>query len=108
MSNPTPRLMPDAPKIEGNIPTQVVRPWRTAIRTGVQIALAFIALYVVAAEPVNEFIAQFWPDSPVIAFVSGAGAFLAGVGVLITRLMALPAVDAFLTTIGIGASVKQQ
>ena len=90
------------------VPTQVVRPWRTSIRTGIQIALAFITLYAVAADPINEFITQFWPNSPVIAIITGAGAILSGAGLLITRLMALPQVNEFLTLIGLGAAPKQQ
>jgi hypothetical protein len=92
---------------DSTTPTQVERPWRTSIRTGIQVALSFIALYSVAAEPINEFIAKFWPDSPVIAVVTGVGAILSGAGLVITRIMALPQVDAFLTAIGIGAKPKQ-
>ena len=85
-------------------PTQVARPWRAALRTGLQAFLSVAGIAALALPLVSEFVAEFWPGSPVIAFIAAAAAFIAALSILVTRVMAIAAVDALLTRIGIGAS----
>lgn len=87
-----------------NVPTQVVYPWRAALRTGGQTFLAALGLAVLAAPLISEFVGQFWPDSPVIAWIGGGAAFAGALSTLITRIMALAPVNDFLTKIGLGAN----
>lgn len=63
--------------------TQVARPWRTTARTAVQAALASLPLIPIAAQ---AFDVAAWPV--VAAIVAGAAS--------LTRIMADPAVDAWL------------
>lgn len=86
--------------------TQTRYPWRASIRTGVQTALGVLAVLVAAAPIINDFVAEFWPDSPVIAWVAGGAALAGGVATLITRIMAIDAVNDLLTRVGAGASPK--
>lgn len=72
-------------------PTQVQHPWRASVRTAIQTAIALAALLplIVAASGIPE----------TSAAVAGALAVAAGV----TRVMALPQVDALLSRWGLGA-----
>lgn len=76
--------------------TQQAHPWRAAIRTAVQVAAVLIAAAIVAGPEISLFIEQFWPGSPVPAWIAAAVAFLAGLSGLLARLAALPAVDRLL------------
>lgn len=87
-------------------PTQVEHPWRAALRTGTQTTLAALAVAVIAIPILNDFIQQFWPDSPVVAWLAGAVLFAGGISTLITRLMAIPALNELLTRIGLGPAPK--
>ena len=84
-------------------PSQVAFPWRASLRTGLQTALAALSVLVLAAPMISDFVAEFWPDSPVIAWIAGGTAFAGALSALITRLMAIPAVNELLTKIGLGA-----
>ncbi len=85
-------------------PTQVIHPWRASLRTGGQTFLAALGLAVLTAPMISEFVNQFWPDSPVLAWIAGGAAFAGALSTLITRIMALPLVNDFLTKIGLGAN----
>lgn len=87
-------------------PTQTSFPWRTALRTALQTFLAVLAVLVAVAPLVAEFVEQFWPGSPVSAWIVGAAGFAAALAALITRIMALEAVNALLTRFGLGATPK--
>ncbi|WP_024794453.1 hypothetical protein [Tomitella biformata] len=65
-------------------PTQVSRPWRTTARTAIQAALASLPLIPIAAQ---AFEIDAWP---IVASITAGAASL-------TRLMADPRVDAWLT-----------
>lgn len=65
-------------------PTQVTRPWRTTARTAVQALLASLPLIPIAAQ---AFEVDAWP---LVASITAGAASL-------TRLMADPRVDAWLT-----------
>lgn len=85
-------------------PSQVSYPWRAAIRTGAQTFLAALGVLVLAAPVLTDFVNQFWPDSPVVAWIATGAAFAGAVSTLITRLMALEPVNGFLTKLGMGAT----
>lgn len=85
-------------------PTQIAYPWRAAFRTGLQVFLAVSGIAVLALPIVSEFVAQFWPASPVIAFIATAAAFIAALALVVTRIMALAQVNDLLTRIGLGAT----
>lgn len=87
-------------------PTQVTFPWRAALRTGLQTALAAFSVLIIALPMVSDFVAEFWPDSPLIAWIAGSTAFAGALSVLITRIMTIPAVDDLLTRLGLGAEPK--
>lgn len=87
-------------------PSQVSYPWRAAVRTGVQTLLGALAVLVTGAPLVTDFIEQFWPGSPVGAWIVGAAALAGGVATLITRIMALESVNRLLTRLGLGATPK--
>lgn len=84
-------------------PTQVRHPWKATVRTAIQTFLSAATILVLVAPQVQEFVDQFWPGSPVIAWIGTASVFVAALAALITRIMAIPAVDAALTKIGLGA-----
>jgi len=87
-------------------PTQVTHPWKAAIRTGIQAFLGVAGIAVLALPLVQEFVEQFWPGSPAIAFIGTAGVFIGALASLVTRIMAIPGVDEALTEIGLGAQPK--
>lgn len=88
-------------------PTQVVHPWKAAVRTGIQAFISVASIAVIALPYVQEFVEQFWPGSPVVAFIGGAALFIGALAGLVTRIMAIPAVNDALTRIGLGAEPKQ-
>lgn len=85
-------------------PSQVSYPWKAAIRTGIQTFIAVAAVAVAVAPQLQEFIDQFWPGSPVIAWIGGAATFVAALALLVTRIMAIESVNALLTKVGLGAT----
>ena len=88
--------------------TQVEHPWRAALRTGVNTALSVLALAVVALPLISEFVSEFWPGSPVVAWIATAVAFAGAIATLINRLILLPAFNDLLTRIGLGPAPKGQ
>lgn len=82
------------------VPTQVANPNRTSWRTFVQALISGLIALNVALPAI-----QAWLSAPpfdtafppvVYAFVNGAAVVLAGVALGVTRLMAIPAVDAWI------------
>lgn len=87
-------------------PTQTTYPWKAALRTFVQAFISFAGIAAIAAPELQMFIDQFWPGSPVIAWIGVGAAFIGAIAALISRLMAIPGVNEFLTQIGLGATPK--
>jgi hypothetical protein len=87
-------------------PTQVTFPWKTALRTALQTFLAVAVILIAVAPLLQEFVNQFWPDSPAVAWIGTASVFVAALAGLIARIMAIPGVNAALTKIGFGAAPK--
>jgi hypothetical protein len=88
-------------------PSQVSYPWRAALRTGVQTFVAALLALTAVAPLVIDFIESTWPGSPVVAWVTVGAAFAGALSVLITRVMALEAVNRLFTRMGIGATPKK-
>ena len=84
-------------------PTQVRYPWKTTIRTAIQAFLSAAMILTLIAPQLQEFVDQFWPGSPVVAWIGTGSVFIAALAALVTRIMAIPAVDAALTRVGLGA-----
>lgn len=87
-------------------PTQVAFPWKATLRTALQTFLSVAGILTLVAPMLQEFIDQFWPGSPVIAWIGTGAVFTAALAALITRIMAIPAVNDLLTRIGLGATPK--
>ena len=87
-------------------PTQVSYPWKTAVRTAIQTFIGAAGVLSIAAPQLQEFIDQFWPGSPVVGWIGVAAAFIAALAALVTRIMAIPAVNDALTRIGLGATPR--
>lgn len=88
--------------------TQTVHPWRAALRTGTNTALSVLTLLVVALPLVSDFIEEFWPGSPAVAWIASAVLFAGALATLINRLILLPAFNEFLTRIGLGPAPKDE
>lgn len=88
-------------------PTQVAHPWKAAVRTGIQAFISAAGIAVIALPYVQEFVEQFWPGSPAVAFIGAAALFIGALAGVVTRIMAIPAVNDALTIIGLGAAPKQ-
>jgi hypothetical protein len=87
-------------------PSQVSYPWRATLRTASAYLLAALIAVGAALPLVQEFVAQFWPDSPIVAVVGTVSAIALALASLITRIMALESVNNFLTRIGFGATPR--
>lgn len=86
--------------------TQLVHPVKAALRTGVQTFLATAVILAIVAPELQSFLNEWWPGSPVIAWIGVAAAFVASVAALISRLMAVPVINDYLTKMGLGAEPK--
>lgn len=80
--------------------TQTRHPWRATLRTVVQVGVpAFIALVFVLPEVLRVILdgmGATLPDS-VRAWLAGAAAVVTAAGATLTRIMAIPGVDRWLT-----------
>ena len=91
-------LTPAVP--EPQPPTQVRHSWRATLRTVLQYVLAVV----VALPVIIPGILEATDGTPLKKYVAiAAGYILVAIGV-ITKIMAIPMVDRWLTTIGIGAA----
>lgn len=82
--------------------TQVVYPWKAAVRTAVQAFLSFAALLAVALPIVLPFLGDYLPEAWV-AWIVAAGVFISALAAVIARVMALPQLQAFLASVGLAA-----
>lgn len=87
--------------------TQVAYPGRTVLRTLVQIGIpSFVGLVVVVPliiQIVLEELGEHMPESLRLWLV-GAAAVITATGLAITRVMAIPAVNAWLGKLGLAAT----
>ncbi|MDR6867697.1 hypothetical protein J2Y69_002301 [Microbacterium resistens] len=92
--------------MKGTSMSKIWFPLQRAIRTAVQVivaAAAILATTVVVAPQIVTAIADVLPGSWV-AWLTGAIAALAAVSAAISRVMAIPAVDAWLKKLGAGSA----
>jgi len=89
--------------------TQVVYPWKAALRTALQVGIpTLVTLGVVIPEVIRIVLEEFgeqMPDSLRLWLIGAAG-IVTGAATVLARIMAIPAVNAFLTRFGIGATPK--
>lgn len=81
---------------------------KRVLRTATQVLVAgivFLGGLVAIAPQVLEAVQDVLPG-PVVAWLVGAIAFLAGISAALSRVMAIPAVNAWLVTIGLGSVPK--
>ena len=78
---------------------------KRVLRTAAQVLIAgivFLGGLVTVAPQVLEAVQDVLPG-PVVAWLVGAIAFLAGISAALSRVMAIPVVNAWLVTIGLGS-----
>lgn len=90
-----------------SVPSQVRHPWKTSVRTAIQTFIAFAIIAGLAAPELQGFVGQFWPGSPLVAWIGTGAVFVGALAGLITRLAAIPGVDSLLTKAGLGAEPKK-
>ena len=87
--------------------TQVAYPGRAVLRTLVQIGIpSFVGLVVVVPliiQIVLEELGEHMPDG-LRLWLAGAAAVITAVGLAITRIMAIPAVNRWLARLGLAAT----
>lgn len=89
---------PDERDVAPGTPSQVANPWRTTVRSVVQSLVALIPLVNLSAAAVIDYLREEGIGAPawVWLVLNGAVAVTALVAGLVTRLMAVPGVEAFL------------
>lgn len=89
--------------------TQVVYPWKAALRTAVQVGIPTVLTLAVVLPMIIEIVldefGEQMPDGLRLWLLAAAGV-ITGVSLVLTRIMAIPAVNAFLTRFGLGATPK--
>ena len=80
-------------------PTQTAHPWKATLRTIVSVVVSLAAAAPIIYTAITD-------QSPELA--TGAFATALAVSAAITRLMALPVVNALLTKIGLGAAPRHE
>lgn len=94
-------------------PTKVQDIWFIAqrvLRTGVQVAVSgalVLGTIVIIAPQVLEAVQDVLPG-PVVAWLAGAIATLTAVSAALSRVMAVPAVNAWLTGLGLGSVPRSE
>jgi len=91
-------------------PTQVRYPWRATLRTIVQVGipalLTAVTVLPLVIQIVLDELGEVMPESLRLWLVAAAG-FVTALAAAFTRIMAIPAVNAVLTRIGLGAKPAQ-
>ena len=85
-------------------PTQVLYPWRAAVRTGLAVLVGLSVVLPVAWGIIGDELAKHgWQvPEPVAAFVAALIAVVSVAAGIVTRIMAIPQVSDLLTRVGIG------
>lgn len=85
-------------------PTQVLYPWRAALRTGLAVLLTAAIVVPIVWSIVQEELAVAGVVIPegVVSTIGASIAILLAVSAIITRVMAIPAVSDMLTRVGVG------
>jgi hypothetical protein len=89
--------------------TQVQHPWKATLRTIVQVGIpALLTLCLVVPQVVDAVLAGFGEQLPpeFTAWMLASAGFVTTLAAVITRVMAIPAINAWLTSLGLGATPK--
>jgi hypothetical protein len=90
-------------------PTQTQWPWKATLRTAVQVGIpaliTLVGVLPVVIQIVLDELGEHMPEG-LRVWLLAAAAGLTAAAAAITRIMAIPAVNAWLTTIGLGAAPK--
>lgn len=92
--------------VNTDAPTQTVYPWKAAVRTGLQALTSALIIFALIGPLVAEFVAEQFPGSPVVNWITVGVTFTVALSALVARIMAIPAVNELLTKIGLGATPK--
>ncbi|KZM78411.1 hypothetical protein [Cellulosimicrobium sp. I38E] len=79
--------------------------WRTAVQTVLSVVLVLGLVAPLVAAILHEELGEYLPDRW-LAWVVAAGAVLAAVSAALARIMAIPAVDAWLRHLGLSSTPK--
>lgn len=85
------------------MPTQVAHPWRATLRTMTAVLISAMAIYLLAIPIILDGLKDYLPEGAQ-GWLMGSVAFVTALSGVITRVMALPAVNEALTAMGLGAS----
>ena len=92
-------------------PTQVAHPGkatlRTAVATVVGVILTLAVVLPVVTLILGEELGNYLPDAAE-AWLFAASAFVVALAAAITRIMAIPALQPYLTKIGLGTGVERE
>jgi len=90
-------------------PTQSAHPWRATLRTAIAVGIpTVLGLLVVLPEIIQvilDELGETMPDGLRLWLVAAASLIVA-ISSAVTRIMAIPGVNAWLTSLGLGASPK--
>lgn len=89
--------------------TQTEHPWKATLRTVIQVGIpAFLTLCLVIPQIVDAVLEGFGESLPpeFTAWMLGAAGVVTAAAGVLTRIMAIPAVNAWLTALGLGATPK--
>lgn len=96
---------------EHEVSTQQRYPWRAALRTAVQVLVALPAGLLVLATVLDivaqDAVASYLPG-PWVAWLVAASGVCAAVAGALSRVMAVPAVDAWLRRVGLASTPDRQ
>jgi hypothetical protein len=86
-------------------PTQTVYPWKATLRTAIAVivAVAIVAPQVLAIVQ-DQLGGYIRPD--IMTWLAWAVGLLVAISLALTRIMAIPAINGWLTSIGLGATPK--
>jgi hypothetical protein len=80
-------------------------PWQRVLRTIVQVGIpAFLVFNLVVPQVIEALGGLLPPDA--ILWLNGVAALIAAIAAALTRIMAIPAINALLTSIGLGTQPK--
>lgn len=87
------------------VPTQVRHPWRTALRTALQVTVSLAVVVPAMLALVQTYLGEYLPAEAMGALAWGAG-LLVAVSSLVAGIMAIPAVNRQLTRWGVGPTPR--
>lgn len=88
-------------------PTQVAHSGKTVLRTLTQVVIPLLVLLAALIPLVIEYLGPYLPETWV-AWLAGAVGFLLALTALVTKVMALPALQPFLAKLGLGTGVEKE